>query len=211
MHGLNSIFRRAILAISLGALACGLVPGRTRAADLPFPEGIYPYGIVEQELGVILREYGQNLGVRVQVSPKIQGSVRGKLPPLTAKAFLEHLCRVYNIDWYFDGHVLYLTTTDESALRVLTLGQAKLDKLLINLKEASLFDPGYAIAPALDGKSISLAAPPRYVGLIEQNIAALNAQAATPVMANAPAIKTRVYRGQQTSVVEFDADGAPLP
>jgi type III secretion protein C len=201
---LNSLFRVVMIAIPLSGACIAAASGSAVAAELRLPEGDYPYNIVEQDVKVVLREFGQNVGVRMQIGPKVQGMVRGKLPPLTAKAFLEHLCRVYGLDWYFDGHVLHITPADESGMRVVKLGQVKYDKLMNSMKESEFFDARFAITPTTDGKSITLAAPPGYVALIEQNIAALNAETAPPPVV-VPRDKVTVYRGGEVSIFEVNS------
>ncbi len=206
-----SLLRGFAFAIPITGLTVAILSAEVKAAELSFPEGTYPYSVVEQDLTVVVREFGQNIGVRVQVSPKVQGTVRGKLPRVDAKAFLDHLCRVHGLDWYFDGHVLHVSAANESVTRILKMGRVKYDKLISTLGAAGFLDQRYSITPAADGKSITLAAPPRYVAIVEQNIEVLNASdEAAVTLVKDTSVRTTIYRGKDASTVEFNANGIPL-
>lgn len=212
MRKLKSLLWNTAFAALLSGFASASMSTGINAAELPSPDGIYPYSVVEQDLKIVISEYGQNIGVRVQISPKVEGTVRGKLQPMTAGAFLEHLSRVYNLDWYFDGHVLYVSAASEGVTRVLKLGRLRYTDLVKGLKQAAYFDTRYAITPSADGKSVTLAAPPRYVALIQQNIEVSNVSEAAPlaVLGNDQPVKTTIFRGNDASVVEFTASGIPI-
>lgn len=201
--GYQSYVARMLFSfVVFGAVGCCVLfflPLPVSAAAIRFPDGIYPYSIVEQDIAVVLREFGQNLGIRVKLSPKVSGAVKGKLPPLPALGFLNHLCQTYGLEWYFDGSTLHISSISEEVTRFLPLNKSNSPATLIDtLKQLSFYDERYPLRPGPDDLSIVVTGPPVYVGLIEQTLSALPQGAAVPA-------QTVIYRGASVSVEQFGA------
>lgn len=199
--------RRKSIRMNLKAccLAALLFNSSVALAELRLPEGVYPYAVVEQDLPVALREFGQNVGVRVDVSTKVKGVLKGKLPKLTAKEFLDYISQAYRLDWYFDGTSLYFSSSSEAERRFFGLGRITLPDLKQRLRDLDYFDDRYPITMAMEGKYVTLTAPPRYLSIVEWTIANFARPNAKPV--TEAAAKTTVYRASQVSVQKFGADG----
>ena len=177
-------------------------------ATLQLPQAIYPYTVVEQELSVVLREFGQNAKVRIEISPKIKGMVKGPLPRLHARAFLDRLCEAYNLEWYYDGSTLYVTSVAEQSTKFLQLGKHSAMDLRNAMTKMSFYDERYGIKDGPDEKSVVITGPPRYLALAERTLASLsNPQ---QLVKTNDASKTVVYRASQTSVLKFGPDDRPV-
>jgi type III secretion protein C len=196
--------RRSVLAASATLLIFSAPLSGSVAASLPLPEGVYPYSVVEQDLPMILREFGQNIGVATVVSPKVQGRLRGRLARTTAQGFLDNLCEAYALDWYFDGYTLFVSSATERATRFLPLRSFSLEDLETALRKLGFYDGRYPLRSAPTGRSAVASGPPRYVDLIEQTLLVLPHPENLRVTAHSESIsQTTVYRGSATSVVKF--------
>ena len=83
---------RRACGVGLLALACLVgIGGQGRAAIPDWGRDPYTYVTVDQELQQVLREFAANVGVTIQISPNVQGMVRGRLPSLPPDQFLELL------------------------------------------------------------------------------------------------------------------------
>lgn len=69
---------RILVVFVLTLLAAPASQGRVQGP--PWPEGPYPYTVIDQDLVSVLREFGKNAGLRVEISDKIKGRVRTKAP-----------------------------------------------------------------------------------------------------------------------------------
>ncbi len=198
----NAGIRLAIAIVAVGGYcALAFLPSPVTAAALRLPDEIYPYSVVEQDIAVVLREFGQNVGVRIKVSPKVNGSVKGKLPQLRALDFLNHLCQTYGLEWYFDGSTLHISSTSEEVTRFLPINKPLTPaKLIENLKQLSFYDERFPVRTGPDGASVVVSGPPVYVDLVEQTLSS------TPNGISEIPTQTVIYRGPNVSVERFDTE-----
>jgi type III secretion protein C len=176
--------------------------GAANSAAFKFPDSEYPYRIVDQELTVVLREFGQNLGLRVKLSQKVSGQVKGGLPKASALTFLNTICRMYGLDWYFDGSTLHVTAVTEEVTRFLPARKETPAKLTENLKRLSFYDDRFPLRSNPDNTAIVVSGPPAYVALIEQTLASMQRE-----LGEFPT-QTVIYRGGSVTVEKFVPDKA---
>lgn len=197
--------RRSGPPLTAALLAAGVfLPIPAIAAPLKLPNEIYPYNVVEQDIAVVLREFGQNMGLRVKLSSQVSGAVKGKLPQLPAMDFLNHLCQMYGLEWYYDGSALHVSSVTEEVTRFLPLKSTTLARLIENLKQLAFYDDRYPLRAGPDGASIIVSGPPVYVALVEQTLSSIPAEAS-----ELPA-QTVIYRGPSISVARFGPAGEDL-
>ena len=176
------------------------------AAEPAWPSAPYTYVVVDQDLRTVLQEFGTNLGLRVAVSDAVQGRVRGRLPALPPRQFLDHLAQVYGLDWYYDGLVLSVSAASEATTRLLPLQGIALGELESGLRSADVLDPRFPIRPGPTPGLVQASGPPRYLDLVQRSLAAMVADRpppASPAKAEpAPLTKIVIYRGASASAVE---------
>jgi len=188
-------------------------PGRA-AAEPPWPAGPYGYIVVEQDLRDVLKQFGANTGLRLALSDKVQGRVHGPLPSVPPRQFLSDLAQQFGLDWTYDGSIISVTSTSEAQTEMLPLQGVAFDKLRDGLSSAGLLDSRYQLRPAMGGNIALVSGPPRYIGLVRDGLAAIEADKppAPPVSAPvarpspppAPAPRSlTVMRGASSSTVEF--------
>lgn len=197
------------------ALSMPLAPGPAEAAALKLPTTPYRYTVIDQDLPAALQELGSNLAIKVNVSPEVKGRIQGRMPEGTAQEFLDRLAANYNLEWYYDGSVLYLTSARESRTQLLVLSPIPFDRLKGALDALEISDARFPLRPAPGRAVVMVSGPPRYVTLVEQTLAGLVAeeQARPKPLAEAakapppPKVTTlTVFRGGQMTVFR---DGRP--
>lgn len=189
---------RGFTIVSAGCLTILGLPAVSSSAPLRIPESVYPYSVVEQDISIVLREFGQNMGIGVKVSPKVAGIVKGKIPRLPGIEFLNYLCKMYGLEWYFDGTSLHVSNVSESQTRFLRLHpQETTDNLLATLKNLNFYDDRYPVRPGPDQTSVVVSGPPAYVTLVEQTLSMSTMEVPT---------QTKVYRGASVSVEKFSEE-----
>ncbi len=183
LPGAASLF--LIVAI---AAACGM-GGVARAADLPGADQPLSYHVVDQDIAGVIAGIAGQLGVRADVSSKVQGQVHGRLPDGSVQATLDRLASLYGFDWYFDGQTLFATGTQEAQARVLPLGAVPSADLLQTLSSFGIADRRWPVRVSETGDMAYVSGPPRFVAMTE-NIAQALAQ-----RAHASVADVRVFRG----------------
>lgn len=163
----------AIIAFSHGAAA----EQGTDASD--WSTASYPYLIVDQSLEDTLNAFGQNVGVRTHVSPRLDGRVRQYRHDGTAGAFLEKLSADKGFEWFFDGKTLHLSASDETVERSWSVGAASEAALVDALVKSGADDPRYPHRFDPAAGIMRLAGPPRYMAIAAPVIDRLLAPKAT--------------------------------
>ncbi|MFK4535311.1 type II secretory pathway component GspD/PulD (secretin) [Bradyrhizobium ottawaense] len=169
VHTLKRIFCAGVL-ICVGIL-------RTSAASLSLPPAPYSYTVLDQDLAAALQEFGNNLNIRVNVSADVRGRIRGRMPDLPPREFLDRLTALYNLQWYYDGLVLYISAAQEAQSRLIVLNPISFDALKAALDALNISDERYIVKPAPGEGLILASGPPRFVALVDQTLKGLVAEA----------------------------------
>ncbi|WP_439495803.1 nodulation protein NolW [Bosea sp. (in: a-proteobacteria)] len=147
------------------------------AAPLPLPDTPYNYTVLDQELPNALQEFGSNLNLKVNVSSEVKGRIRGRMPELRPREFLDHLAKLYNLQWYFDGLVLYVTAAKEAQSRLLVLAPISFVAFRDTLDALNISDERFVVRPAPGNGLVLTSGPPRFITLAEQILSGLVAEA----------------------------------
>lgn len=208
--GLASPGLASIFFAGVGVAATLLLPSTVSiAAQLKLPDTTYTYTVINQDLSAALLEFGSNLNIKINVSQEVRGRIQGRLPELPPLAFLDRLASLYNLEWYFDGQVLHVTSARESQSRLLVPGPVPFERLASTLAAFNVADERYEVRPAPDTQLVLVTGPPRFVALVEQTLNGLIAEEqARPRPAEAQAEPTllrdavlTVFRGSQTTIL----------
>ncbi|MCP3460778.1 secretin N-terminal domain-containing protein [Bradyrhizobium sp. CCGUVB23] len=181
-------------------------------ASLSLPSTAYRYTVLDQELSAALQEFGNNLNIRVTVSAEVKGRIRGHMPDLPPREFLDHLTQLYNLQWYYDGLMLYVSTAKEAQTRLLLLTSISFDALKATLDTLNISDERYILRPAPGNGLVLVSGPPRFIALVEQTLNGLVAEAqARPRSAQMPSRDSvlMLYRGSSATVVRDGRTESP--
>ncbi|SMX56473.1 RhcC1 protein [Bradyrhizobium sp. ORS 285] len=188
---------------------------RSSGASLSLPSGPYSYTVLDQDLSATLQEFGNNLNVRISVSAEVKGRVRGRLPDLPPQDFLDRLTALYNLHWYYDGLVLYVSAAHETQSRLLALGPIGFDALKSALDALNISDQRYIVKPAPGDGLVLASGPPRFVALVDQTLKGLVAAAQvrrSPVSAERIQGESvlMLFRGSSSTVLrDGQLEGSP--
>jgi type III secretion protein C len=198
MHILNRVLCAGFIASSGSHLALG--------APLSLPSTPYRYTVLDQDLTAALQEFGDNLDIKISISAEVTGRIRGRMPDLPPREFLDRLTDLYNLQWYFDGVVLYVSTANEAQTRLLVLTAIRFDALETALDALNISDARYIVKPAPGSSLVMVSGPPRFVALVEQTfnglVAEAQARSPAPVVEKPPQDPVLLlFRGTSTTVV----------
>ncbi len=196
---------RRIAAHALPAIVAVILPGSAvNAAEPAWPSAPYNYVVVDQDLRTVLTQFGANIGVRVALTEAVQGRVRGRLPVLPPRQFLEHLAQVYGFDWFFDGSALSVSAAAETETRFMPLQGVGVGALEAGLRSTNIYDPRFSLRAGPAANVALVSGPPAYVKLVQETATALAAHpAASKPAAVAAAATLSVFRGTTATKVEF--------
>ncbi|WP_027168274.1 secretin N-terminal domain-containing protein [Mesorhizobium sp. WSM3224] len=187
-------------------LSIGIHP--TLGVPLSLPSTPYRYTVLDQDLSAALQEFGNNLKISVNISAEVKGRIRGRMPELPPREFLDRLTELYDLQWYFDGIVLYVSAAKEADTRMLVLAPIRFDAFKAALDQFDISDDRYVVRPAPGNGLVLVSGPPRFIALVEQTFNGLVAEARAQPQAAAPAKQSVLilFRGSSTMVVR---DGRP--
>ncbi|OKO80651.1 nodulation protein NolW [Bradyrhizobium sp. AS23.2] len=191
----------------------GLV--RTLGAPLSLPSTPYSYTVLDQDLAAALQEFGNNLNIRVNVSPEVKGRIRGRMPDLAPREFLERLTGLYNLQWYYDGLVLYVSDAHEAQSRLLVLNPITLNAFKSALDSLDISDERYVVRAAPGDGLVFASGPPRFIALVDETLKGLVAEAQarpnlTTVEKPAHESVLMLFRGASSTVIRGGRPEGPL-
>ncbi|WOH64324.1 secretin N-terminal domain-containing protein [Bradyrhizobium sp. BWA-3-5] len=189
----------------VGVFVClGMV--RALGASLSLPSTSYSYTVLDQDLSAALQEFGNNLNIRINVSAEVRGRIRGRMPDLPPREFLERLTNLYNLQWYYDGLVLYISAAHEAQTRLVVLNPISFDAFKTALDALNISDERYILKPAPGDGVVLASGPPRFIALVDQTIKGLMADAQarrSPAAGEKPPRESvlMLFRGSSSMVI----------
>ncbi|WFU14793.1 secretin N-terminal domain-containing protein [Bradyrhizobium sp. CB3481] len=179
-------------------------------APLALPSAPYSYTVLDQDLSAALLEFGNNLNIRVNVSTEVKGRIRGRMPDLPPREFLDRLTSLYNLQWYYDGLVLYVSAANEAQSRLLLLKPISFDAFKAALDALNISDERYVVRPAPGDGLVLVSGPPRFIALVDQTLNGLVAEAQarphTTAEKQPRESVLKLFRGSSATVIR---DGRP--
>ena len=160
----------------------------------------YPYSVVSQDVAEVIANFGYNTGLHVSLSQDVKGVVRGHASESTAKQFLDEITRSNDLDWYFDGTVLYVSAAAEEKTAIVGLSGFSYQAIESYLTNADLLDARYRLSHYASGDAAIVSGPPSYVAVIKQAIEAHTANKNQDVESSRSLL---VLRGSQSSSMRF--------
>ena len=154
-------FLCACAAFAACADATNAIPWRVAkysliARQMPLREAFDTFGVTE--------------GLSVLMSEQVQGSFSGDFVDMPAQDFLERVCTMHNLTWYYDGAALYVCSASEVASRLVDLAYMKAGDVRAMLRELGVEDSRFPIKTANNDELIMVSGPPRYVQLVLETI-----------------------------------------
>ena len=117
-----------------------------------------------------LETFGVAEGVSVVLSPAVRGAFSGNFKDVPAGDFLDRVCTMHNLTWYYDGASVFVSGAGETVTTLIDLRYMKAAEVVAMLKELGVEDARFPIKTAQDGELIMVSGPPRYVTLVTEMI-----------------------------------------
>ena len=156
--------KRHILAFLLACAAFAACADATNA----IPWRVEKYSLIARQMA--LREafdtFGVTEGLSVVMSELVQGTFSGDFVDMPAQEFLERVCTMHNLTWYYDGAALYICSAGEVESQLVDLTYMKAGDVRAMLRELGVEDSRFPIKTANNDELIMVSGPPRYVQLV---------------------------------------------
>lgn len=117
-----------------------------------------------------LETFGVAEGVPVVLSAAVQGAFSGNFKDVPAGDFLDRVCTMHNLTWYYDGASVFVSGAGETVTTLIDLRYMKAAEVVAMLKELGVEDARFPIKTAQDDELIMVSGPPRYVTLVAEMI-----------------------------------------
>ena len=132
------------------------------------PWRVVKYSLVARQMA--LREafetFGVTEGLSVVMSERVKGSFSGDFVDMPAQEFLERVCTMHNLIWYYDGVALYIYSSGEVLSQLVDLAYMKAGEVRTMLRELGVEDSRFPIKTTSNDELIMVSGPPRYVELV---------------------------------------------
>ena len=161
--------KRLLLAF---LLICAAAFAARANATNAIPWRVGKYSLIARQMA--LREafdtFGVTEGLSVVMSEQVRGSFSGDFVDMPAQEFLERVCTMHNLVWYYDGAALYICSSGEVVSQLLDLAYMKAGDVRAMLRELGVEDSRFPIKTANNDELIMVSGPPRYVQLVLETI-----------------------------------------
>ena len=160
--------KRHLLAFLCACAAFAACADATNA--IPWRVAKYSLVARQMQLREALDTFGVTEGLSVLMSEQVQGSFSGDFVDMPAQDFLERVCTMHNLTWYYDGAALYVCSAGEVVSRLVDLAYMKAGDVRAMLRELGVEDSRFPIKTANNDELIMVSGPPRYVQLVLETI-----------------------------------------
>ena len=158
----------------LTAVTAGTVQG----AEVPWKETPYSHVSDNERLSDLLRDFFASQGINAVVSENITGTVNGRFDQYAPKRFFRQLAAAYALIWYYDGNLLYVYKADEADSRLIYLEFLRVPELTAVLKRLGIYDERFSVKGGGEDSIAYVSGPARYVALVVETSAMMDAKAA---------------------------------
>ena len=151
-----------------GAAAAPAQPAA--APEIPWKTETYSLVARSMDLRQVLETFGVAQGISTILSPAVGGALSGEFADVPCGEFLDRLCSMHNLAWYWDGATLWINAASEMQTILLDLRYMKAGEVRAMLAELGVEDPRFPLKTASNDELIMVSGPPRYVGLVAEMI-----------------------------------------
>jgi type III secretion protein C len=164
------------LALSAALAAMLLVPSVVCAEPVPWKSAPVDYAAEGKDIKEVLRDFAASQGVAARIAADVTGTVSGKfhLPP---RRFLDALAASFGFVWYYDGEVLDIVAAADMQTSLIKLDTADVSALRSTLTQMGVADDRFHIVYNDTQGTALVSGPPRYVQLVSEIAARLDANA----------------------------------
>ena len=137
-------------------------------SQIPWKTATYSYTARQAPVSEVLTNFAAAQGIGLNMPQGLKYVVSGNFHECKPQEFLEKVCGICNLVWYYDGAGLYICTPAEMRSSLLELRYMKADDVIEILRELDVEDSRFPMARTKDNALIKISGPPRYVELIQE-------------------------------------------
>ncbi len=137
-------------------------------------------------LGQVLKEFGLAYGVRLDISVKDQGLLKGRLKAESGSEFLDRLMHVHDFRWFVYNDTLYIVPRSDNTSVRLEVGEDAVQDAKSALVGVGLFDSRFGWGELPDEGVVLVNGPREYVNLAREVLL--------------PITKKQTFKGKQVMV-----------
>jgi type III secretion protein C len=180
MHATHSTARRPRFSapVQLGhalALACAIALGTApaHAGPPPWADAPYSYYADNAPIAEVLRNFAGSFSLSLDLSPRVDGNVNGRLNSQNPTEFMDRMASVYGLTWFTHAGTLFVSRTTEMSTRSITAGGSSIAAVRQALTSLGVLDPRFGWGELPDQGIALISGPPAYVALVERTMASL--------------------------------------
>ena len=163
--------RHRWLHIAFASAAVLAVLGTTPnavAASLPWADDDFPVRVIRQPVTETLKDIAQYLQVTVDISDEIDGTVVDPPVANSAEELFDWICREFDLVWFYDGVVLYVSTSEESGAALVDLQSVSRQSVIDLLNAMALYEQRFIADSKQDVGLMMVGGPPAYRQIVER-------------------------------------------
>ncbi len=151
----------------LMGLTFGIVAG-TAQADPAWSDRDYSLYLSDQPVNEVIRDLATREGIPVSVDPAATDTVNARFQQMRAVDVFETLVEAYNLQWHFDGHVLYVEPVESAVTRTIELNSVPVSAFRAKLEQMGVFDERFHWGAMEGAGVVVVSGPERYVERISE-------------------------------------------
>lgn len=126
------------------------------------------FDVKEYSLTKLLREFASHQGVSCDISEKLTGTISGLSAFKDPETFLDLLGKAQNMNWYYDGTVVYFFPDSDLTSKIFLMNGVSEDTLRQSMIDLGLYDPRFSWKMTEDKSILMVQGPPPYLRHIDE-------------------------------------------
>lgn len=141
------------------------------ASKLPWKTQSYTFTARNMSIRDVLTSFAMAQNINVIIAPTVEGLVSGDFRGMKPDMFLEQICSINNLLWYFDGSAIYFYRAGDIQSMLVDLKFMKASEVREMLGELGVEDTRFPLMTTSKDELVMVSGPPRYVELVQDMIA----------------------------------------
>lgn len=135
----------------------------------------FSYFAENAELTDVLRSFASTENIPIKFSENVQGTVNGRFHQMAPAKFFDHLLKAYNLDWYYNGKVLYVYRSDEIETDLINLNFFSAQRFRDTLDQLGVLDERFVFKTLEDEGIVFISGPQPLINVVKDLAKALDA------------------------------------
>lgn len=152
-------------------MACLFMPAQSSyALNQDWRSEPYRHVSINQDIIQLLNSFASEKGFSIIISEPIKTRENQKVNGSfnqTSEKFLNDICDLYNLIWFFDGQTLYIYGSEEQVSKILTSDAKQADMTKNALMKLGIWDDRFGWIVLPEEHLLHIHGPPAYISVIE--------------------------------------------